>query len=328
MNVELERANLEPSKLRNLKEADDNRSRGDDEISTSCICCKFKPNCDDAIPYYSSAADIYHGANQWKDEIYCREKLAFCFRKTNSPWEEGNEYEKIAKIYLNNLRNMEACYQSTQNAYNSYFIKAEYASAIKCLTSIATGFLDNDEDELAEKCLKLAYDGFLQVFHVVSAKTEESNDFLYKALDKFIAILVSLGKLKEAVDANEKAIKVIEPSEQDKSRTAEAYRLLLITYILNGDEGIFKDKAEAALTVCVRNSDRKMIDNVSRLYAALKEGNEKRFDDCMIELNVELPIEITRKLSEMIKKKPIEKQSSGGGEGDSHVVLMQDENYL
>ena len=80
MNVELKLEKNNTREVINLKEANKSKSDGDAELSTSCLFCKFKPNCVDAIPYYNQAATLYRAAGQWAEEIYCREKLVFCFR--------------------------------------------------------------------------------------------------------------------------------------------------------------------------------------------------------------------------------------------------------
>ena len=82
----------------NKNTAKDSEQQGEDCLKTSCIFCKFKPNYLDAIPFFQKASDSYHGSKDWQNEIKSRINLTKCFRETNSHWEEGNEYEKIAKI--------------------------------------------------------------------------------------------------------------------------------------------------------------------------------------------------------------------------------------
>jgi hypothetical protein len=329
MNVELQRAKGDSRNVVDLKQAHDDRKRGDAELKTSCICCKFKPSCDEAIPFYSQAADMYKGAGMFNDELYCREKLIFCFRYTKSPEEEGIEYGKISKIYLTRLNNLELGFNNLQNAYRSYFSKAEYESAIKLAYDIGDIYnTDKNEIDYAEKSYKIAYDGMLQVFHDVVTRKKDPKEFLYRALNKYLAILIKNNKVRIAIESCEEALKVIEPVEEDKSRVVETYGFLLLALIVNEEDIKFREKVDTAKSQCRKNADYRLVGNIERLFDSIKEGNEKGFSDCMIEVNSEYPVDLCKKLATLFNNSK-NKRKPSGDERDSHVVVMaSEEGYL
>ncbi len=208
MNIEL-KSKEEQQSTPDLTEAQQKRQAGDDELKTSCLMCKFKPNFLDAIPYYKNASQLYHSARAFRDEIYCREKLAYCLRENKSKWEEGNEYDQLASIYLDYLNDPQGAWKAINNAYQAYFRSNEYKDAVDCVRKLGEKFKAKDSDEslnkeyseYAEKCLKQGYDAFLQIFHLFASKKEEPYGFLYTALDSYIAILISGNKIKHCLPA-------------------------------------------------------------------------------------------------------------------------------
>lgn len=300
MNVELK--NLEKSNTfdqNKLNEATNSKSKGESELKTCVAFCKFKPNCEDAIPYFNQAAELFHGAGNWKEEISCREKLIFCFRNLKSEWEEGNQHEKIAELYLHQLEDNKSTLISVQNAYQSFFIHGDYKDAVNTVKKLGHQFYEKDEIDEAERCLRIAYDAFLQVFHVLATKKEESYEYLYSALDEYINILYRNNKVRIAIDALENIIKIIDQYEDNKSRVIHVYGFLLLSLIVNEDESIFTSRSEAAKIVSPKSSDYRFIENIINLNENIKEGREDRFRDCMIEVNIDYPNEICKKLNNL-----------------------------
>jgi hypothetical protein len=260
-----------------------NKQKGDAYVKTSCIMCKFKPNYEDAIPFYKLAADGFHGQNNIKEEIYCREKLAVCFRNLVSEWEEGNEYNKIAVLQVKNLQDYNAALQTIQNAYNSFFIKGEYKYSIDCVTKLSEKFIELNETAFAEKCLKMAFEGVLTVFHSIASKPDEPTDFLYSAINRYMAINFKLNKIDTIVDSADKLIKVIEPYETSKSQVANMYGYHLIGLMLKEDKVAFGDvaaKAKGSLDY----REAMMISNVENMYENLCNLNEMQFKNNVREL--------------------------------------------
>lgn len=326
MNIELKSSSRE-AKSGDLKDAKTHRSRGDSEIKTSCITCKFKPNCEDAIPFYTQAAEIYHGASAWNDEIYCRDKLTFCYHTLKSLWEEGNEREKVAFIYLDKLDNKDMAYKWIQNAYLCFFQQGEYKDAVNALKKLGQLYLEKDDLEYAEKCLKGAYEAFLQVFHTLATKKDEPYDFLYAALDIYLSILHRNNKVKLANESCQNVIKVIEQFEEKKTKIIHVYGLYLLGLIIVEDDNNFNVQAEAAKNTADKISDRRFIENIDSLYECIRDCNENQFGDCMIEINVDYPIEVTKKLNEIfLSRKKMKKPevNMGNFEEEAHIVIVDE----
>ena len=108
------------SNLTNIDKADENYNMGLQYLQTSCINCRFFPSYLDAIHFFKKAADAYHNSDQFEKEIAAREKIAKCLNNSNCYWEEGNEHEKIAKIYANLLKDDKNSLVSISNAQIAY----------------------------------------------------------------------------------------------------------------------------------------------------------------------------------------------------------------
>lgn len=330
MNIELQRAKVEDKqeKSSGSKEAKENKEKGDSEIKTSCICCKFKPNCLNAVPYYIKAADLYHASSQWNEELYCREKLVFCHQNLKSHWEEGFEHQKMAFLYLNQLNNKEKAFKSIQNSYQAYFTKAEYKDAIEALSKLAKSYYDQNDLDYSERCLKIAYDSLLQVFHTLASQKDEPYEFMYGSLDQYLSVLFKNDKVRLAIESCENVIKVVDPYEEDKSRVAHIYGFMLLGLIINEDELKFKDTAESAKNVCTKYSDRKFIENIEQLYESIQDCKENKYRDYMIEINVEYPAEVGKKLNNLILDRLQKRKSvvNGPTHDDQHVVIVNEKN--
>jgi hypothetical protein len=267
---------IENPKKKQKDQANTNKERGDSYIKTSCMMCKFKPNFEDAIPFYKSAADEYHAQNNFKEEIYCREKLVVCFRSLTSEWEEGNEYNKIANVQVINLQDYSGAVQTIQNAHNSFFIKGEYKFAIDSVTKLANKLMEINEITYAEKCLKIAFESVLTVFHSIASKPDEPTDFLYKAIEKYMALNFKLNKIDNVIESAEKLIKVIEPYEADKELVANIYGYYLLGLMIKDNKELFNDTA-AKGKASADYKEYAIINNFENIYDNLVSQNETMF---------------------------------------------------
>lgn len=268
------------NKYRNeeLSEADRYKAEGDNEISTSCIFCKFKPNYLDAVPSYISAADKYHAMGNFTEEIYCREKLTICHRNLQSEWEEGNEYDKIAKIYCFNLKDYQKAFQNVQNAHNAFFTKGEYKNAIDCVNKISMKFSECGEDLFAEKCLKIAFEAILMVFHTIASKPDEPTDFMYDAINNYFSIKFKFDKIDEVIESSEKVIKVVEPYESDKSLVGHLYGYTLIGLMIKSEKEKFSNLGQT-VKMSLDYRAYEPVTLVERIYEAMINQNDEEFKD-------------------------------------------------
>ena len=206
MNIQNENKN----RTNDYEQANRYKMEGESELKTSCITCKFNPNYLDAVSSFIQAADKFHSMGNYQEEIYCRERLVLCHRNLKSEWEEGNEYSKIANIYFLNIKDYSKAVQNAQNAYNAFFTKAEYHNAISCLNKLSEKLIGIGEDEYAEKCLKIAFECVLTVFHTLATKNDESTDFMYDAVNNYFSLNFKFDNISKIQEYSEQLIKVIE----------------------------------------------------------------------------------------------------------------------
>ena len=145
------------SDLTNLETANRDYLTGLELLQTSCIKCRCNPNYLDAIPYFKKAADVYHGCGKFEKEVSARDKLVKSFQNIRSYWEEGNEYEKLSKLQLNQLKEVEDAQNSIINAFHAYAANRSYDDGIKALTKISNEFIDSGNQKEAIKILEFSF---------------------------------------------------------------------------------------------------------------------------------------------------------------------------
>jgi hypothetical protein len=298
MNVEMNNQNNQienQNKISNLKEAQKMRATGDEELKTNCFFCKFKPNYDDAIPYFKRAAEIYHAASSFMDEIYCREKLIQCFKNTKTFWEEGKENERISLIHFG-LKHYPEAIQSMTKAYQSYFIQPDYNDAIECMKILAGKFIEIENIDNAEKCLEFCYKAFLQVFHTLATKSEEPTGFLYEGIDQYVSVLFRNDKIRIAIECLQNVIKVIEPYEEDRTKTIHVFGLLILAHMVNEDESSIIASIEIAKKHCKKNSDYTFLENIHSLWEDIKKTEADSFKYNMNEFKHYFPHDVIKKI--------------------------------
>lgn len=280
----------------NKNTAKESEQQGEDFLKTSCIFCKFKPNYLDAIPFFQKAADSYHGSREWHNEIKSRTHLAKCFRETNSHWEEGNEYEKIAKIKLNQLSLSNEVIIDIQNAHNAYFMQKEYESSIKCLITISEDYIQRNEFEYTERCLKTAYDAIQKIFHVVCMKKDsEPITYVYKCIEAYIDILLRNHKEESCVEILNNMVKLIREEDADNKEQLEKFHVMLLgVYILLGEEKNFNDLAE----IVEGGNNLRMI---QRIKKSIIDKDEKEFKNNIDDAEYVLPGQMCKKIRTLFK---------------------------
>jgi len=309
MNKEEQKEKIEPQFKVDTKEADKNRKLGDAEIKTSCLTCKFKSNCHDAIAYYSLAADSYKGAHKFNDEIYCREKLIFCFQREKSLWEEANEHMKLALVYLTHLKKYDIVIKEVNNSYTCFFENGDYLDAFNAISSIGEKFIDINEMQNAEDCYRIGFDCFVRVFHVIATKKDLPTLSLYNSLYQYLNILTRNNKIKSAIESCHSAIKAIEKFEEDKSKIVEIYALMLIFFLLNNDLIEFKKQIDSARRHCEKGSDLRFLQDIESIPGDIEKSQESQFKNHTVDVKVRFPNEIYKRLYALFN----ERKSNQGG---------------
>lgn len=280
----------------NKNTAKDSEQQGEDCLKTSCIFCKFKPNYLDAIPFFQKASDSYHGSKDWQNEIKSRINLTKCFRETNSHWEEGNEYEKIAKIRLNQLSLSDEAMLDIQNAHNAYFTQREYESSIKCLVTLSEDYTQRSEFDYAERCLKTAYEAIQKIFHVVCMKKDtEPISYVYKCIEAYIDVLIRNNKEESSAEILNNMVKLIRDEDADnKEQIEKFYVILLGVYIILGEEKNFNDLVE----IVEGGSNLRMIQKIKK---SINDKDEKDFKNNLDDAEYVLPGQMCKKIRGIFK---------------------------
>lgn len=202
----------------------------DDILAPSCWKCFSKPEYNDAIINYKSAAEIYHGIKDYTQERSCREKLSFCFMNTKSHWEEANEYDKIAQILIKEMHNTDEAMSYIENCNKCYVLTPDYGEAIRTMTKFGFLLRDSGFNDHAEKVMKIANENINLYFHLITMDKNAPTEYIYKGMDLYMDLLFGKNKIQVAVDASENFCKTLEKDEGDLRKMVHFYLIMCIGY--------------------------------------------------------------------------------------------------
>ena len=287
------------SDLTNIEKANENYLSGLELLQTSCIKCRCNPNYLDAIPYFKKAADVYHGCGKFEKEVSTSEKLVKCFRNERSFWEEGNEYEKISKIQLNQLKKIDDAQNSIINSFHAYASNRSYDDGIKALTKSSNDFIDSGNNEEAIKILEFAFDGIDKYYHILTLNKEESDHYIYECIDKYIDLLFGEEEYEKSAEISEKSAEMIKKDKKEEKRLiCKYYGFQAISELLNKKEDKYQNTVEKGMEFEENGDD--FCSKINRLVNVVKQNNkdnEKLIKSLFSEISRKVPSNIGKMMN-------------------------------
>ena len=287
------------SDLTNIEKANENYLSGLELLQTSCIKCRCNPNYLDAIPYFKKAADVYHGCGKFEKEVATREKLVKCFRNERSFWEEGNEYEKISKIQLNQLKKIDDAQNSIINSFHAYASNRSYDDGIKALTKSSNDFIDSGNNEEAIKILEFAFEGIDKYYHILTLNKEESDHYIYECIDKYIDLLFGEEEYEKSAEISEKSAEMIKKDKKEEKRLiCKYYGFQAISEFLNKKEDKYQNTVEKGMEFEENGDD--FCSKINRLVNVVKQNNkdnEKLIKSLFSEISRKVPSNIGKMMN-------------------------------
>ena len=290
-----------------MREANSNFKEGMTYFKTSCFKCRFSPDYTSAIPYFKLAADGYHGCKNYEKEIEAREKLIQCFKKENSSWEEGNEYEKMSKVQLNQLKSPSDAYKSIENAFHAYVNDSKYNHAIKALNKLSDNFMENENKNEAEKTLAFAFEGINKYYHVITVDKSDSHTYVYECIDKYIDLLFSENNYQKAAEVAKKSANLIEKdNSEEKAMISKYYAFKAIAELLDKKEDKYKNSIEKGIKA--EEGQNGISNKVNKMINLIKENNkdnEKIITSLYKDISYKLPHSVSKMLYKYIEDNKI-----------------------
>ena len=303
-----------------MNQANKNYKEGSAYLKTSCLKCRFNPDYISAIPYLKLAADEYHGCKDYEKEIETREKLVKCFKGENSSWEEGNEYEKMSKVQLNQLKSPSDAYNSIENSFHAYINDNKYNYGIKALKKSSDNFIENENKKEAEKVLSFAFDAICKYYHVITLDKEESHSYVYECIDKYIDLLFGENNYKKAAEVSKKTTKLIEKdNENEKRMIGKYYTFEAISELLDKNEDKYKNTIEKGMKV--ENNQNGISNKVNKLINTLKENNkdnEKNITSLYHDISSKVPHCVSKALYKYIEDNKISDNNNNDNNGNNN----------
>ena len=302
----------------------ENYKEGSDYLKTSCFKCRFKPDYESAIPYFKLAADEFHAKGEFKKEIETREKLVKCFKNENSHWEEGNEYEKISKVQLNQLKSPSDSYNSIENSFHSYINDNKYDCAIKALVRLSQNFRDNENIVQTEKALYLAFEGIKKFYHNILLNENSTPQYIIDCFDMYIDILYNGQNYKKGIEVAKKSAELIEKEKKnEKENIGKYYAFQAIGELTEKKDDKYKNTIEKGLKAEVNSNG--LSNKVNKLVNLVKENNknnEKAISSLFFDINKRVPNSITKMLNTFIQ------DNKNYTESDDNIKLNNNNDKL
>ena len=293
-----------------------NKNKGMEYLSTCPLLFKCKPDYDSAIPFLKSASKDFNALKNIKEEIFCREKLIECFRKTHSLWEEGNESNIVANIKLQS-KDYEGCLSSAFNAHLAFYNNGDYTDSTSCITKIANELRALKELKYSEKLLKFLVDSLLKYAHVVYSK-DDGNEYVYNAFHLYSSLLIEDNNIQKVIETSTLIIKSINAFIKRPSELFQYYYIKLLCLMLLDNNNEFEEVKKECLDYS--EDDMSQLSSLVELKLAIEENNEKEYKRNIYEVTNSLDIVFSKAISNKFNQKKENKEKD--------VVELEDKDFL
>ena len=301
-----------------LNEANKNYKKGEDYLKTSCLKCRFESDYTSAIPYFKSAADDYHTCGNFEKELDARKKLVKCFQNEKSYWEEGNEYEKISRVQLEQLKSPSDSYNSIENAFNAYINNHTYDDAIKALNKSSNNFIDKENKKEAEKVLDFAFDGINKYYHVIILDKDEDCSYVYECIDKYIDLLFDQEKYKKCAEISKKSAELIENENiKEKRVISKYYAYQALAELLDKKDDKFPKTIEKGIKF--ESGENGLCHKIKKLINIVKEhnnNNQKLITSLFYDISSKVPNSVSKKLYKFIEENKVNNDNNNNINND------------
>lgn len=287
-----------------LEEANKNYKKGSNYMKTSFLKCQFHPDFTSAIPYLKSAADDFHSCKEFEKEIETREKLIKCFINEKSSWEEGNEYEKISKVQLDNLKSPSDAFKAINNSFNAYINNHSYEDALKALNKSSDNFMEKGNKEEAEKVYDMAFEGIQKYYHVIILDKDEDCSYIYECIDKYVDFLFNEEKYDKCAEICKKSAELIEKeNKKEKKIISKYYAYQALSELFSKKEDKYREIIEKGMKY--ESGDADLCHKINKLIILAKQNNEneqKTITSLFYEISTKLPNSIYKNLNKYIQE--------------------------
>ena len=249
----------------------------------------------------------FHSCHNYEKELESRQELSKCFQKEESYWEEAKEYEKISKLYLNQLKSPSESYDSIEKAYNCYFKNHSYDDGIKSLIRASDNFIENECDNEAEKCLNLSYEGIKKYYHVMTMNDNESQKYIYDSIDKYLDFKFGKENYKKSKEIANNTAELIKKEKNNEIILIDKYYgIQAIAEILDKKENQWKDTVEKGMNINIDESGLcNMVNNLMNKLKVYNKDEDKSIMDLVYEISGKVSNNIYKKLYKYVEDNKI-----------------------
>jgi hypothetical protein len=284
------------NELIKVDEANNDYQKALDLLTTSCLKCRFTPDYLGAITLLQKSAETFHGNSKFEEEILCRQRLTFCFRSIKSFWEEGNEYEKIAKIYVNLLKDDKNSLASISNAQIAFKLGKNYDSGLKAIKNMSLIYIEKNNYNYAEKILNIGFGCIKETYHILllKKKTDDIN-FIYEIVNYLIECLCFLNDFQKAINDLKDFILLIKNNTQDeKKHLMHFYGSLLILLLCNNEIDDYLNYLNIAKNESESKED--LIYNIEKIYQSIEEKDEQKARKNLKDITLEFSTNVSKQI--------------------------------
>ena len=284
------------NELIKFEEANDDYRKALDLLTTSCLKCRFTPDYLGAITLLQKSAETFHGNSKYEDELLCRQRLTYCFRAIKSFWEEGNEHEKIAKIYVNLLKDDKNSLASISNAQIAYKLGKNYDSGLKAIKNMSLIYIEKKNYNYAEKILNIGFNCIKETYHILIMKKKTDDiGYIYEIVNLYVDCLCISNDFQKAIDNLKDIITLIKNNTQDeKKHLMHFYGSLLILLICNNEIDQYLNFLNMAKNESESKED--LIYNIEKIYQSIEEKDEQKARNNLKDITIEFSTNVSKQM--------------------------------
>lgn len=251
--------------------------KGKDELKTSLLSLKFKPDYLSAVSYFTEAAKGYKKLRMFPQSLLAFEEAIKCNKKVLESWPEAQNWSEMADIYIFELSDFTNGWKYLKNASTAYKISGKFTSGIKVYLDYTNKLIEkNNNYKDAVVILKQAVEDCFDQTHDELIRISLEDSFT-----KLLDVLCYLENYIEAIELIDKYIKMQKTIKSEpKHKISTNYLKSGMLRIIIGELYMAEHLIDEMFTV-YDSSCSDDIDDLKKLIKSFKDINKKDFNYLM-----------------------------------------------
>lgn len=265
-----------------IQNADKAYKKGLKELETSLFSLKFSPDYVSAVSYFEKAGVLYLEGKDYDKSILSFRKAIECNKKLVESWAEGQNYLRIAEIYIFNKNDYQNGMKYLKESQISFKLAGKYNNSLRIMIELCNKINEKSPEnpQLVDFSIKVLEEAWEDACHFIHDKMIQIEiDNLYsRLLDCYLkntAVYIT-----KAIDLTMKYIKLLKNQKDTKPYIIvnALVRLLMLRFI---NKSISFDDIIEESNQIYESSIAGDIQDMKKFIESIKQRNQKNFGFCI-----------------------------------------------